>query len=235
MSSPPASSTPPSRWGVCRGVRGGGRSAGQAVQGLWHRQRRQGSGGERGGAVLRARVAQPHPRLPSGGGHSARMLAHLANCRCPPCPAPPTPPRPQVGVSVPLIVRLEGTNVERGKEILSASGLDLITASDLDDAAHKVGGMRGGLELELEAVPDRRVCACASGCGSARMPSGLHCARRLIDQAGCVGPCFLHCRRCSRSCRSATTRRSGRAEAFPQQSAAPHGLKSRPCQRVNLG
>lgn len=43
----------------------------------------------------------------------------------------------QVGVNVPLIVRLEGTNVERGKEILRTSGLDLITASDLDDAAHK--------------------------------------------------------------------------------------------------
>ena len=35
---------------------------------------------------------------------------------------------PQVGVNVPLIVRLEGTNVERGKEILRTSGLDLITA-----------------------------------------------------------------------------------------------------------
>ena len=34
----------------------------------------------------------------------------------------------QVGVKVPLIVRLEGTNVERGKEILRTSGLDLITA-----------------------------------------------------------------------------------------------------------
>ncbi|KAI7836379.1 hypothetical protein COHA_009742 [Chlorella ohadii] len=43
----------------------------------------------------------------------------------------------QVGVKVPLIVRLEGTNVERGKEILRSSGMDLITASDLDDAAHK--------------------------------------------------------------------------------------------------
>ncbi len=34
----------------------------------------------------------------------------------------------QVGVKVPLIVRLEGTNVERGKEILRSSGMDLITA-----------------------------------------------------------------------------------------------------------
>ena len=37
----------------------------------------------------------------------------------------------------PLIVRLEGTNVERGKEILSNSGLEIVTATDLDDAAEK--------------------------------------------------------------------------------------------------
>ena len=37
----------------------------------------------------------------------------------------------------PLIVRLEGTNVERGKEILSNSGLEIVTAEDLEDAAEK--------------------------------------------------------------------------------------------------
>ncbi|PSC67908.1 Succinyl-ligase [ADP-forming] subunit mitochondrial [Micractinium conductrix] len=43
----------------------------------------------------------------------------------------------QVGVNVPLIVRLEGTNVERGKEILKTSAMNLISANDLDDAAAK--------------------------------------------------------------------------------------------------
>lgn len=43
----------------------------------------------------------------------------------------------QVGVRVPLVVRLEGTNVEAGKDILRSSGVDVITASDLDDAAKK--------------------------------------------------------------------------------------------------
>ncbi len=43
----------------------------------------------------------------------------------------------QVGVKVPLIVRLEGTNVERGKEILRDSDVEVITADDLDDAAMK--------------------------------------------------------------------------------------------------
>ena len=43
----------------------------------------------------------------------------------------------QVGVNVPLIVRLEGTNVDKGKEILRSSGLAIIAADDLDDAAKK--------------------------------------------------------------------------------------------------
>jgi succinyl-CoA synthetase beta subunit len=42
-----------------------------------------------------------------------------------------------VGVSVPLIVRLEGTNVELGKQIINDSGLPIITADSLDDAAQK--------------------------------------------------------------------------------------------------
>ncbi len=44
---------------------------------------------------------------------------------------------PQVGLKVPLIVRLEGTNVEKGKEILKTSEHTIIPADDLDDAAHK--------------------------------------------------------------------------------------------------
>ncbi|MBF0125777.1 MAG: ADP-forming succinate--CoA ligase subunit beta [Magnetococcales bacterium] len=44
----------------------------------------------------------------------------------------------QVDVKVPLVVRLEGTNVDLGKEILRQSGLAIIPADDLDDAATKV-------------------------------------------------------------------------------------------------
>ncbi|MDA8122506.1 MAG: ADP-forming succinate--CoA ligase subunit beta [Deltaproteobacteria bacterium] len=42
-----------------------------------------------------------------------------------------------LGLKVPLVVRLEGTNVERGKEILAASKLNIIAASDMKDAAIK--------------------------------------------------------------------------------------------------
>ncbi|WP_026785056.1 ADP-forming succinate--CoA ligase subunit beta [Pleomorphomonas koreensis] len=44
----------------------------------------------------------------------------------------------EVGLQVPLVVRLEGTNVALGKKIISESGLDVIAADDLDDAAKKI-------------------------------------------------------------------------------------------------
>ena len=44
----------------------------------------------------------------------------------------------EVNLSVPLVVRLEGTNVKKGKELMAASGLPIISADDLEDAAKKV-------------------------------------------------------------------------------------------------
>ncbi len=44
----------------------------------------------------------------------------------------------EVGLKVPLVVRLEGTNVELGKKILSESGLNVIAANDLSDGAEKI-------------------------------------------------------------------------------------------------
>ncbi len=44
----------------------------------------------------------------------------------------------QVSLQVPLVVRLEGTNVEKGKELLAASGLNIITADGMADAAQKI-------------------------------------------------------------------------------------------------
>ncbi|MFP6659023.1 MAG: succinate--CoA ligase subunit beta, partial [Pirellulales bacterium] len=43
-----------------------------------------------------------------------------------------------VGFTVPLVVRLEGTEVQEGRKILEESDVDLITATDLTDAAQKV-------------------------------------------------------------------------------------------------
>ena len=44
----------------------------------------------------------------------------------------------EVGIKVPVVVRLEGTNVEKGREILKDSGLDFLVATDMADAAQKV-------------------------------------------------------------------------------------------------
>jgi len=44
----------------------------------------------------------------------------------------------KIGIGIPVVIRMEGTNVEEGRKILSESGLNLITAVDLKDAAQKV-------------------------------------------------------------------------------------------------
>jgi succinyl-CoA synthetase beta subunit len=44
----------------------------------------------------------------------------------------------EVGLRVPLVVRLEGTNVQLGKRIINSSGLNVVSADDLDDAAQKI-------------------------------------------------------------------------------------------------
>ncbi len=44
----------------------------------------------------------------------------------------------KTGIKVPVVIRLQGTNVEKGREILAVSGLNLITAEDLNDAAGKI-------------------------------------------------------------------------------------------------
>jgi succinyl-CoA synthetase beta subunit len=50
----------------------------------------------------------------------------------------------EVGLKVPLVVRLEGTNVELGKKMLSESGLNIIPAADMADGAQKVVKAAGG-------------------------------------------------------------------------------------------
>ncbi|MBU0729755.1 MAG: succinate--CoA ligase subunit beta, partial [Proteobacteria bacterium] len=49
----------------------------------------------------------------------------------------------KTAINVPVVVRLEGTNVEKGREILAESGLNLITATDLADAAVKIAAIAG--------------------------------------------------------------------------------------------
>ncbi len=53
----------------------------------------------------------------------------------------------EVGVKVPVVVRLEGTNVDQGRQMLAESGLALQSASDLNDAARKVVAAANGTEV----------------------------------------------------------------------------------------
>jgi succinyl-CoA synthetase beta subunit len=46
-----------------------------------------------------------------------------------------------VAIKVPVVVRLDGTNVEEGRNILAESGLDFIVAASMADAAEKVKGL----------------------------------------------------------------------------------------------
>ena len=51
----------------------------------------------------------------------------------------------EVGLKIPLVVRLEGTNVDLGKKIIRDSGLNVVSADNLDDAAQKiVKAVKGG-------------------------------------------------------------------------------------------
>jgi succinyl-CoA synthetase beta subunit len=50
----------------------------------------------------------------------------------------------EVDLSVPLVVRLEGTNVEQGRQILADSGISVISATTMADAAEKVAAAAAG-------------------------------------------------------------------------------------------
>ncbi len=57
----------------------------------------------------------------------------------------------EVGVTIPVIARLEGTNVEKGRELLAESGLKIVTATDLNDAAMKAVAAVGGAVRKKKA------------------------------------------------------------------------------------
>ena len=71
----------------------------------------------------------------------------------------------QVKLKVPLVVRLEGTNVDLGKKILADSGLPIISAANMADAAEKVVG------------PRRREASSTGKIGVTRQPSSLPLTR----------------------------------------------------------
>jgi succinyl-CoA synthetase beta subunit len=112
--------------------------------------------------LIKAAGAEPANFLDVGGGASAEMVANgfriilgdpnvkgvLINIfggilRCDVLANGVVEAVKQVQVKVPIIVRLEGTNVERGREILDQSGLTFTVAQDMLDAAQKVAALVG--------------------------------------------------------------------------------------------
>jgi succinyl-CoA synthetase beta subunit len=112
--------------------------------------------------LIKAAGAEPANFLDVGGGASAEMVANgfriilgdpnvkgvLINIfggilRCDVLANGVVEGVKQVQVKVPIIVRLEGTNVEQGREILNTSGLTFTVATDMLDAATKVAALVG--------------------------------------------------------------------------------------------
>ena len=107
--------------------------------------------------IIKQAGAEPANFLDVGGGASAEMVENglriilsdenvkgiLINIfggilRCDVLSTGVVQAAQKVGIQVPVVVRMEGTNVEAGRKILSESGLNLISATDLKDAAQKI-------------------------------------------------------------------------------------------------
>ena len=107
--------------------------------------------------IIKQAGAEPANFLDVGGGASAEMVANgfriilsdknvkaiLINIfggilRCDVLSTGVVEAAKKIGIKVPVVVRMEGTNVEEGRRILAESGLNLISAKDLKDAAKKI-------------------------------------------------------------------------------------------------
>jgi succinyl-CoA synthetase beta subunit len=107
--------------------------------------------------IIKQAGAEPANFLDVGGGASAEMVENgfriilsdknvkgiLINIfggilRCDVLASGVVEAAKKAGIEVPVVVRMEGTNVEAGRKILAESGLNLITATDLKDAAQKI-------------------------------------------------------------------------------------------------
>ena len=83
----------------------------------------------------------------------------------------------EVGLRVPLVVRLEGTNVDKGKEIIATSNLNVTSADDLDDAAQKIVGRQDGDDARRSGVRSPAAGSSESGSAMARHGGMLRVAR----------------------------------------------------------
>ena len=92
-----------------------------------------------GGGTTKERVAEAFKLITSGSDVKA-ILANIFGgiVRCDLIAEGIVSAVKEVGLTIPVVARLEGTNVEKGREILANSGFDIIAATDLTDAAERV-------------------------------------------------------------------------------------------------
>jgi hypothetical protein len=133
----------------------------------------------------------------------------------------------EIGLKIPLVVRLEGTNVARGKQIIEESGLAITTASDLDGAARRAPALRCGSAPLLRSrarplalSPSRSLALCLSlslvlsRSRSFSRSLSLALARALSLSLALSAP-VLRTARTANSTRAALTRTPPRAHRAP--------------------
>jgi len=106
-----------------------------------------------GGGATPKRVAQAFRLVLADGGVDAILVNIFAGInRCDWVAEGVVQAVQEVGLEIPLIVRLAGTNVERGQEILATSGLDIVSAADLEEAANKAVAAAGPAKKTMGAA-----------------------------------------------------------------------------------
>ncbi|ORE89210.1 succinyl-CoA ligase (ADP-forming) subunit beta [Oceanococcus atlanticus] len=92
-----------------------------------------------GGGTTKERVAEAFKLITSGADVKAILVNIFGGIvRCDLIAEGIVSAVKEVGLNIPVVARLEGTNVEKGREILANSGFDIIAATDLTDAAERV-------------------------------------------------------------------------------------------------
>jgi hypothetical protein len=98
----------------------------------------------------------------------------------------------EVGLKVPLVVRIEGTNVELGKKLLAESGLAVQTANDMLGRREKKWSPRWSVTMSIMVNKNTRVIVqgitgSAGAFHAKQMPRVRHPARRRCDDPARVG------------------------------------------------